>query len=90
MGKLTEFENMSGIHSAKKWRKNIKYNGEAIRDWLAKTQQDHSINPFQDSQKCQEPISPQHVQLDQTPADENNESNWNPRMSKHRLAQTIS
>ena len=73
----TEFENMSGIYSAKKWRKNIKYKREPIGDWLAKTQKDHSINPFQDSQNCQEAINPHHVQLDQTPGNENNPNNEN-------------
>ena len=32
----TEFENMSGVHPTKKWRKNIKYKGQPIADWLAK------------------------------------------------------
>ena len=71
----TEFENMSGVHRTKKWRKSIKYKGEPIRDWLAKNQQDHSLNPFQDSQKPQELTNPQHTQLEQTPAKENNGNN---------------
>ena len=37
----TEFDNMSGVHPTKKWRK--------IGDWLTKNSQDHSLNPFQDS-----------------------------------------
>ena len=71
----TEFENMSGVHPTKKWRKSIKYKGEPIGDWLAKNQQDHSLNPFQDSQKPQELTNPQHTQLEQTPAKENNGNN---------------
>jgi len=69
----TEFENMSGIHSAKKWRKSIKYKGEPIGDWLAKTQQDHINNPFLDSQKSQEPANLQCGQLVRTPGNENND-----------------
>ena len=63
-----EFENMSGVHPTKKWRKNIKYKGEPIGDLLAKNQQDHSLNPFQDSQDSQKPqelTNPQHTQLEQ-------------------------
>ena len=36
---------------------------------------DHSLNPFQDSQKPQELTNPQHTQLEQTPAKENNGNN---------------
>ena len=68
---LTEFENMSGVHPTKKWRKNVKYKGQPIRDWLAKNQHDYSLNPFQDSQKPQDQINPQHTQLEQTPGKEN-------------------
>ena len=71
----TEFENMSGVHPTKKWRKNIKYKGQPIGDWLAKNQHDYSHNPFQDSQKPQDQINPQHTQLEQTPGKENNENN---------------
>ena len=70
-----EFENMSRVHPTKKWRKSIKYKGEPIGDWLAKNQQDHSLNPFQDSQKPQELSNPQLTQLEQTPAKENNGNN---------------
>ena len=74
----TEFENMLGVHPTKKWRKNIKYSGEPIGDWLAKNQQDHSLNPFQDSQDSQKPqelINSQHTQLEQTPGKENKGNN---------------
>ena len=71
----TEFENMSGVHPRKKWRKSMKCKGEPIGDWLTKNQQDHSLNPFQDSQKPQELTNSQHTHLEQTPAKENNENN---------------
>ena len=65
----TEFENLSGIHSAKKWRRSIKYNGEPIGEWLANAQQDHaaSSNPDkQDKQKPQELLQESQTQLDQS------------------------
>lgn len=61
----TEFENLSGIHSAKKWRRNIKYNGEPIGEWLANAQQEHAVSSNPDNQDKQKPQESQ-TQLDQS------------------------
>ena len=62
-----EFENVSGMQAARKWRNSIKYNGKPVGDWLATRDPDLSINPFQGSQEGDNGAK------NQTPDNENND-----------------